>query len=80
MAIKLENDWIWDSWYVRDGDTWHGYFLKAPKSLINPDLRHFNVTQGHAVSKDLVNWEELPPVLLPGEEPAIDADGCWTTH
>ena len=43
MAIKLENDWIWDSWYVRDGDTWHGYFLKAPKSLINPDLRHSGV-------------------------------------
>lgn len=78
MAIKLENDWIWDSWYVQDGDTWHGYFLKAPKSLINPDLRHFNVTQGHAVSKDLVDWDHLGTDFAPAPGPAWDDYTTWT--
>ncbi|MEZ5722332.1 MAG: hypothetical protein R3D59_12310 [Paracoccaceae bacterium] len=54
MVIALEKQWIWDSWYAHDGARWHGFFLKADKSLINPDLRHFNVTCGHAVSDDLV--------------------------
>lgn len=78
MTIKLENDWIWDSWYVRDGEKWHGYFLKAPKSLINPDLRHFNVTQGHAVSDDLVNWEHLGTDFAPAASPAWDDYTTWT--
>lgn len=78
MAIKLENDWIWDSWYVQDGDTWHGYFLKAPKSLINPDLRHFNVTQGHAVSKDLMSWDHLGTDFAPATGPAWDDYTTWT--
>ncbi|TKW66029.1 MAG: levansucrase [Paracoccus denitrificans] len=78
MAIKLENDWIWDSWYVQDGETWHGYFLKAPKSLINPDLRHFNVTQGHAVSKDLVDWDHLGTDFAPAPGPAWDDYTTWT--
>ena len=78
MAIKLDNDWIWDSWYVQDGDRWHGFFLKAPKSLENPELRHFNVTQGHAVSDDLVNWEHLGTTFQPSEGPAWDDYTTWT--
>ena len=65
MVIALENEWIWDSWYAHDGARWHGYFLKADKSLGDPDLRHFNVSQGHAVSDDLVNWEHLGTCLAP---------------
>ena len=78
MAIKLENDWIWDSWYVHDGGKWHGFFLKAPKSLENPELRHFNVTQGHAISDDLVNWDHLGTSLTPSEGPAWDDYTTWT--
>ncbi|WP_299908520.1 levansucrase [uncultured Paracoccus sp.] len=78
MTIKLENDWIWDSWYVHDGDRWHGYFLKAPKSLGDPQLRHFNATQGHAVSDDLVNWTHLGTSLTPASSPAWDDFTTWT--
>ena len=46
MTLALPTKWIWDSWYVRDGDLWHGFFLQADKSLGDPDLRHFNVTPG----------------------------------
>ena len=78
MVIALEKDWIWDSWYVHDGACWHGYFLKAPKSLINPELRHFNVSYGHAVSRDLRAWEHLGTCFGPSEGPAWDDDTTWT--
>ena len=56
MSFKHKDLWFWDSWYVQDGDIWHGYFLQAPKSLIDPDARHLNATQRHAVSRDLTTW------------------------
>ncbi len=31
---------------------------------------------GHFRSKDLINWELLPPAIAPGEE--YDLDGCWS--
>ncbi len=36
MTIALADKWIWDSWYVRDGDLWHVFFLQADKSLATP--------------------------------------------
>ncbi|KPP91434.1 MAG: beta-fructofuranosidase SacA [Rhodobacteraceae bacterium HLUCCA08] len=78
MVLQLPDHWIWDSWYAHDGQRWHGYFLKAPKSLINPDLRHWNVTQGHAVSDDLVNWDHKGTCLGPAPEPAWDDFTTWT--
>ncbi len=65
MVLALNHQWIWDSWYAHDGKQWHGYFLKADKALGDPDLRHFNVSQGHAVSDDLINWTHLGTCLTP---------------
>lgn len=78
MVIALQDDWIWDSWYAHDGARWHGYFLKAPKSLINPDLRHFNVSQGHATSTDLVDWTHLGTCFAPAQGEAWDDYTTWT--
>ena len=78
MVLALKDQWIWDSWYAHDGTRWHGYFLKADKSLGDPDLRHFNVSQGHAVSDDLVNWEHLGTCLAPSKGPAFDDTTTWT--
>lgn len=78
MTIALPDKWIWDSWYVRDGDLWHGFFLQADKSLGDPDLRHFNVTQGHATSRDLVNWEHKGTTFAPAPSPAWDDYTTWT--
>ena len=65
--------------YAHDGKRHHCYFLKADKSLGDPDLRHFNVTQGHAVSDDLVNWEHLGTCLTPWRDgPAWDDKTTWT--
>ncbi|TLP44163.1 levansucrase [Cohaesibacter sp. CAU 1516] len=78
MVIALKDQWIWDSWYAHDGALWHGYFLKADKSLKDPDLRHFNVSQGHATSTDLINWTHLGTCFAPAQEPAFDDKTTWT--
>ncbi len=78
MALALDDEWIWDSWYLRDGDTWHAYFLKAPKSLPDPELRHFNVSQGHATSTDLTNWSHHGTCFQPSVGPAWDDYTTWT--
>ncbi len=78
MPLALDDKWIWDSWYAHDGKRWHGYFLQADKSLGDPDLRHFNVSQGHAVSDDLINWEHKGTCLAPAEGPSFDDTTTWT--
>jgi beta-fructofuranosidase len=79
MTIAIPGKWLWDSWYIRDGHTWHGFFLQADRSLGDPDLRHLNVTQGHAVSSDLVNWTYLGTTFAPQpDRPAWDDSTTWT--
>jgi beta-fructofuranosidase len=78
MVISLDDKWIWDSWYVHDGIRWHGYFLQADRALGDPDLRHFNVSQGHAVSDDLVDWTHLGTCFEPAAAPAWDDKTTWT--
>lgn len=79
MTIAIPGKWLWDSWYVRDGANWHGFFLQADRSLGNPDLRHLNVTQGHATSTDLVSWTHLGTTFTPSRNgPAWDDSTTWT--
>lgn len=78
MVIALADKWIWDSWYVRDGDMWHAFFLQADKSLGDPDLRHWHVTIGHATSADLVHWRHLGTCFRPSENKAWDDKTTWT--
>lgn len=79
MTISIPDKWLWDSWYVHDGAKWHGFFLQADRSLGDPELRHFNVTQGHAVSDDLKNWTHLGTAFAPNHNgPAWDDSTTWT--
>ncbi|KQI68346.1 levansucrase [Loktanella sp. 3ANDIMAR09] len=78
MVLALDDQFIWDSWYLRDGDVWHGYFLQAPRDLGDPDLRHWNVSIGHATSVDLVNWTHLGRTFGPAEGQAWDNYTTWT--
>jgi beta-fructofuranosidase len=78
MVIAIDGMWVWDSWYARDGDTWHAWFLQADRRLGDPDLRHFNVTQGHATSTDLVTWTHHGTSLRPAPGPAWDDLTTWT--
>jgi beta-fructofuranosidase len=67
VALKLAGQWVWDSWFVRDGDDFHVFYLQASRGLGDPERRHRNVTVGHAVSKDLTQWQVLPDALTPSE-------------
>jgi beta-fructofuranosidase len=63
--LRLEDHWVWDSWVADDGERYHLFFLKAPRALGDPELRHARATVGHAVSADLCDWEVLPDALGP---------------
>lgn len=78
MALALADKWIWDFWLYRDGTDWHAYFLQADKTLVDPNLRHRNVTQGHAVSTDLRTWQHLGTCFAPAPSPAWDDWTTWT--
>jgi beta-fructofuranosidase len=78
LVIAIDGKWIWDSWYAREGDLWHGYFLQADRSLGDPDLRHFNVSQGHATSRDLIHWDHKGTCLAPSTTAAWDDYTTWT--
>ena len=79
MTLRLEDDWVWDSWpFDDDQGLHHLFFLKAPRSLGDPELRHVNASVGHAVSTDYRAWEILPDVLGPASGPAWDDGAIWT--
>lgn len=78
MTLRLPDRWIWDSWYVWDGDYCHAFYLCASRGLYDPIRRHRNTNIGHAVSKDLINWEILPDAISPSESPAWDSWTTWT--
>ena len=80
MALKLEHDWVWDCWLYPEQveGLWHIFYLKAPKSLGNPDLRHENATVGHSTSTDLRNWSHLGTVLQPGAPDSWNDRALWT--
>jgi len=78
VSLILDDAWIWDFWVARDGPTWHLFFLRAPRSLDDPDLRHRHAVIGHARSADLRTWEVLGDVVVPGGEGAWDDLATWT--
>ena len=63
--LSLADDWIWDSWMVDDGATFHLYFLRAPRTLRDPSRRHSHAQIGYATSRDLREWTDHGVVLGP---------------
>lgn len=78
MAFMRADYWVWDFWIARDGATYHLFFLQAPRSLGEPELRHWHATVGHAVSTDLVNWDYVGTCFGPASGPAWDDGTTWT--
>jgi beta-fructofuranosidase len=78
MGLRLDDHWIWDFWLARDGHDHHLFFLQAPRSLGDPEQRHWHVSIGHAVSRDLRQWTLLPDALAPAGAGAWDDYTTWT--
>ena len=76
--LRLPDAWIWDFWFADDGRAYHVFFLKAPRRLADPELRHFNVAIGHATSQDLTDWTVAADALAPAAGPAFDDLATWT--
>jgi beta-fructofuranosidase len=78
MTFVLENRWVWDFWIARDGADYHLFFLQADRALGDPELRHWNVSIGHAISTDLWDWRYLGNCFYPSAAPAWDDGTTWT--
>jgi len=80
--LRLDDDWVWDSWPVHvPEDTatpWHLFYLHAPRSLMDPELRHDHASIGHAASADLRSWTVLPEVARVGSSGSSDDHATWT--
>jgi beta-fructofuranosidase len=73
------HSWVWDSWQVFDEQAGrhHLFYLHAPTSLGDPELRHRNARLGHASSADLVAWQSHP-APLPSPLDGLDDLATWT--
>ncbi len=69
---------LWDFWTVRAADAIHLFYLRAPRNLPDPELRHGRARVGHAVSSDLRDWRDLGLALEPGPPGAWDDRAIWT--
>ncbi|TQL44921.1 beta-fructofuranosidase [Homoserinimonas aerilata] len=78
MTFSLDAHWVWDFWLADDGDLFHLFYLHAPKSLGDQNLRHRNAKVGHATSSDLIEWSDHGVVLQPGGPGAFDETATWT--
>jgi beta-fructofuranosidase len=78
LGLRIEDKWVWDFWLTTHDGRYHVFYLQAPRSLGDPDLRHANATIGHAVSEDLVTWEIAPDALGRGKSGAWDGTATWT--
>ncbi|MBK7896282.1 MAG: family 43 glycosylhydrolase [Candidatus Promineifilaceae bacterium] len=78
--LKLEDKWVWDFWFAQDGPDYHIFYLQSRNDLPKESLRHWHVSIGHAVSRDLVNWEILPDALHPSAQTGDSWDNAstWT--
>jgi beta-fructofuranosidase len=75
--LSLPDEWIWDSWIAAEGSCYHLFFLKAPRSLVDPGRRHTHATIGHATSSDLCDWQYHGDALLPAAS-GWDDLALWT--
>jgi beta-fructofuranosidase len=79
--------YLWDSWILQDGDTYHLYHLDAPRNetaadgsvqATPPDDRHHRAQIRHAISTDLRHWQDRGPTLGSGPAGTWDAGPVWT--
>ena len=72
MPSKQSKLSLWDTWvYVTEDGAIHLFYL----ATLPNDPRGY---AGHAVSRDWLHWEELPPIRVGGDEGEWDAGPVGT--
>lgn len=69
---------LWDLWFISDRGKYHVFYLQSKRTEDAENRHNANVSIGHAVSRDLEKWEELPTALRPGKPGSWDDLALWT--
>lgn len=77
MNYAPSGQYVWDCWYLTKGDEVHAYHLQLPRPT-DPPAEQREQPLGHAVSRNLIDWEERPPVLFPDPASPDDDLQHWT--
>lgn len=67
LLYTLDGVRLNDSWYAKDGNTYHAFFLEYPANG-DPEGMWSRQTVGHMSSEDLLNWEYHGTVLRPEKD------------
>jgi beta-fructofuranosidase len=80
VTFAVEGEFVWDFWTVYDeaSGRHHLFYLHAPTSLGDPQLRHRHARIGHAVSDDLLAWTLLHDPLDVPVAGSFDELASWT--
>lgn len=80
MVFIPDDHLLWDFWFAprAAGEPFHLFYLRAPRSLPDPEMRHRQAEVGHAVSEDLVHWTVRPVALRHGPAGCWDDQAIWT--
>lgn len=78
MSFSLREHHVWDFWFAQDQQTYHMFFLTAPRTSEDEDLRHPHARIGHATSEDLRNWTYHGVVIRPSDTSSWDDGTTWT--
>jgi beta-fructofuranosidase len=72
--------YLWDFWFAprRVNGLYHLFHLQAPRSIGDPELRHWVAEIGRATSPDLLTWAPGGTALFQGEPGAWDDRALWT--
>src|SRR6185312_311622 len=83
MNYAPRGKYVWDGWCMPRGSEVHLYHLQRDRHR-SPDAAQKDAKTrpedwlGHAVSTDLVNWEEREPCFGPNPDDPTDDDQPWT--
>lgn len=73
LHFKPKDGIVWDVMPLYHEGTYHVFFLNTADT--DDGRRHTHAKWGHAVSKDLLHWEELPVAVRCGQT-GPDKDSC----
>jgi beta-fructofuranosidase len=64
---------------IQEGEVLHSFYLSRPRPGAEDDPDAIDWI-GHAISRDLINWDEQAPAIPPGPPGSLDDMKPWTGH